>query len=94
VNTITKGTAVELVADNIRLNAICPVAGETQMLTAFAGGEVTPEQREMFLNTISLGRLSEPLNIANAALFLASDEASLITGVYMEVNGGGCIKSI
>ncbi len=58
VNTITKGMAVELAADNIRVNAICPVAGETQMLAAFAGGEVTPEKREMFLNTIPLGRLS------------------------------------
>ncbi len=91
VNTITKGTAVELAADNIRVNAICPVAGETQMLAAFAGGEVTPEKREMFLNTIPLGRLSKPLDIANAALFLASDEASMFTGVCMEVDGGGCI---
>ncbi|MCS5604564.1 MAG: glucose 1-dehydrogenase [Alphaproteobacteria bacterium] len=91
VNTITKGTAVELAADNIRINAICPVAGETQMLAAFAGGEVTPEKREVFLNTIPLGRLSKPLDIANAALFLASDEASMITGVCMEVDGGRCI---
>ena len=91
VNTITKGMAVELAADNIRVNAICPVAGETQMLAAFAGGEVTPEKREMFLNTIPLGRLSKPLDIANAALFLASDEASMITGVCMEVDGGRCI---
>ena len=91
MNTITKGMAVELGADNIRVNAICPVAGETQMLAAFAGGEVTPEKREMFLNTIPLGRLSKPLDIANAALFLASDEASMITGVCMEVDGGRCI---
>ncbi len=91
VNTITKGMAVELAADNIRVNAICPVAGETQMLAAFAGGEVTPEKREMFLNTIPLGRLSKPLDIANATLFLASDEASMITGVCMEVDGGRCI---
>ena len=91
VNTITKGMAVELAADNIRVNAICPVAGETQMLAAFAGGEVTPEKREIFLNTIPLGRLSKPLDIANAALFLASDEASMITGVCMEVDGGRCI---
>ena len=91
VNTITKGMAVELAADNIRVNAICPVAGETQMLAAVAGGEGTPEKREMFLNTIPLGRLSKPLDIANAALFLASDEASMITGVCMEVDGGRCI---
>ena len=91
VNTITKGMAVELAADNIRVNAICPVAGKTQMLAAFAGGEVTPEKRKMFLNTIPLGRLSKPIDIANAALFLASDEASMVTGVCMEVDGGRCI---
>ncbi|MFP6725905.1 MAG: SDR family oxidoreductase, partial [Alphaproteobacteria bacterium] len=68
-----------------------PVAGETQMLAAFAGGDVTPKKREKFLNTILLGRLSKPLDIANAALFLASDEASMITGVCMEVDGGRCI---
>ena len=63
VNTITKGMAVELAADNICVNAICSVAGETQMLAAFAGGEVTPKKREKFLNTIPLGRLSKPLDI-------------------------------
>ncbi len=91
VNTITKGMAIELAPDQIRVNAICPVAGETQMLAEFAGGEVTPEKREMFLKSIPLGRFSQPLDIANAALFLASDEASMITGVCMEVDGGRCI---
>ncbi len=91
VNTITKGMAIELASDNIRVNAICPVAGETQMLAEFAGGEVTPEMRQMFLNSIPLGRFSQPLDIANAALFLASDEAAMITGVCMEVDGGRCI---
>jgi 3-oxoacyl-[acyl-carrier protein] reductase len=91
VNTITKGMAIELAGDNIRVNAICPVAGETQMLAEFAGGEVTPEIRQMFLNSIPLGRFSQPLDIANAALFLASDEAAMITGVCMEVDGGRCI---
>ena len=91
VNNITKGMAIELAADKIRVNAVCPVAGETQMLAEFAGGEVTPEKREMFLNTIPLGRFSQPLDIANAALFLASDEASMITGICMEVDGGRCI---
>ena len=91
VNNITKGMAIELAADKIRVNAVCPVAGETQMLAEFAGGEVTPEKRQMFLNTIPLGRFSQPLDIANAALFLASDEASMITGVCMEVDGGRCI---
>jgi 3-oxoacyl-[acyl-carrier protein] reductase len=91
VNNITKGMAIELAPDQIRVNAVCPVAGETQMLAEFAGGELTPEKREMFLNSIPLGRFSQPLDIANAALFLASDEASMITGVCMEVDGGRCI---
>ena len=91
VNTITKGMAIELASDNIRVNAICPVAGETQMLAEFAGGEVTPKMRQMFLNSIPLGRFSQPLDIANTALFLASDEAAMITGVCLEVDGGRCI---
>ena len=91
VNNFTKGMAIELAKDKIRVNAICPVAGETQMLAEFAGGEVTPEKRDMFLSTIPLGRFSQPLDIANAALFLASDEAAMITGVCMEVDGGRCI---
>ncbi|MDP6872982.1 MAG: glucose 1-dehydrogenase [Alphaproteobacteria bacterium] len=91
VNNITKGMAIELAKDKIRVNAVCPVAGETQMLAEFAGGEMTDEKREMFLNTIPLGRFSQPLDIANATLFLASDEAAMITGVCMEVDGGRCI---
>ena len=91
VNTINKRMAIELAANNIYVNAICPVVGETQMLAAFDGGEVTPDRRGMFLNTIRLGRLSEPLDFAEEALFLASDEASMITGVCMEVDGGRCI---
>jgi 3-oxoacyl-[acyl-carrier protein] reductase len=91
VNTITKGMAIELAGDNIRVNAICPVAGETQMLAEFAGGEMTEEKRKMFLASIPLGRFSQPLDIANAALFLASDEAAMITGICMEVDGGRCI---
>ncbi len=91
VNTITKGMAIELASDNIRVNAICPVAGETQMLAEFAGGDLTEEKRKLFLDTIPLGRFSQPLDIANAALFLASDEAAMITGICMEVDGGRCI---
>ncbi len=82
---------IELAADQIRVNAVCPVPGETQMLAEFAGGEVTPEKRELFLKSIPLGRFSQALNIANAALFLASDEASMITGICSEVGGGRCI---
>ncbi|MBM3489909.1 MAG: glucose 1-dehydrogenase [Alphaproteobacteria bacterium] len=88
VDTITKGMAVELAPDRIRVNAINPVAGETQMLAEFMGGQVTAAMRERFLATIPLGRFSQPLDIANAAVFLASDEAAFITGVCLPVDGG------
>jgi 3-oxoacyl-[acyl-carrier protein] reductase len=54
-------------------------------------GEDTPEKRQLFRNSIPLGRFSTPQDIANAALYLASDEASMITGVVLEVDGGRCI---
>jgi 3-oxoacyl-[acyl-carrier protein] reductase len=90
VITMTKSMAVELAPDKIRVNALCPVAGETAMLHEFMGGD-TPENRAKFKATIPLGRLSTPEDIANAALYLASDEASLITGVAFEIDGGRCI---
>ena len=88
--TATKSMAVELAPKNIRVNALCPVAGETGMLAQFMG-EDTPELRAKFRASIPLGRLSTPLDIANAALWLASDEAAFITGVALEVDGGRCI---
>ncbi|MFD2741507.1 SDR family oxidoreductase [Sulfitobacter aestuarii] len=88
--TATKAMAVELAPDNIRVNAINPVAGETPLLKSFMG-EDTPEIRAKFLSTIPLGRFSQPEDMGNAALFLCSDEASMITGVAMEVDGGRCI---
>jgi 3-oxoacyl-[acyl-carrier protein] reductase len=88
--TATKSMAVELAPKNIRVNCICPVAGETGMLEKFMG-EDTPEKRAQFRASIPLGRLSTPLDIANAALWLVSDEAQFITGVAMEVDGGRCI---
>ncbi len=91
VNTITKSMAVELAPDRIRVNAICPVAGETPMLETFMGKPDTPEARAPFLATIPLGRLSRPDDIAAAALYLASDEAEMLTGVLLEVDGGRCI---
>jgi 3-oxoacyl-[acyl-carrier protein] reductase len=72
------------------VNALNPVAGETPLLRSFMG-EDTPETRARFLATIPMGRFSTPQDIASAALFLCSDEASLITGVAMEVDGGRCI---
>ncbi|MEL6436126.1 MAG: SDR family oxidoreductase [Pseudomonadota bacterium] len=88
--TATKSMAVELAPDNIRVNCICPVAGETGMLATFMGQD-TPEIRERFKSVIPLGRFSTPLDIANAALWLVSDEANFITGVALEVDGGRCI---
>ena len=91
VVTFTKSMAVELAPDNIRVNALCPVAGDTPMLGAFLGGEVTNEMYAQFVSTVPLGRLSTPLDIAKAALFFASPDAEFITGVCMEVDGGRCI---
>ena len=88
--TATKSMAVELAPKNIRVNCLCPVAGETGMLAKFMG-EDTPEMRDKFRASIPLGRLSTPLDIANAALWLASDEAAFITGVALEVDGGRCV---
>jgi 3-oxoacyl-[acyl-carrier protein] reductase len=88
--TATRGMAVELAPSKIRVNAINPVAGETPLLKTFMG-EDTPEIRAKFLATIPLGRFSTPEDIGNTACFLCSDEASMITGVALEVDGGRCI---
>ncbi|MGR3271670.1 SDR family NAD(P)-dependent oxidoreductase [Thalassococcus profundi] len=90
MNTATRAMAVELAPFGIRVNALNPVAGETPLLKSFMG-EDTPEMRAKFLSTIPLGRFSTPEDLANAALYLCSDEASMITGVCMEVDGGRCI---
>ena len=90
VITATRASAVELAPFGIRVNALNPVAGETPMLATFMG-EDTPAIRAKFLSTIPLGRFSTPEDLGNAACFLCSDEASLITGVCMEVDGGRCI---
>ena len=90
VNTATETMAVELASFGIRVNALNPVAGETPLLKSFLG-EDTPETRARFLATIPLGRFSTPEDMANAALYLCSDEASMITGVCLRVDGGRCI---
>lgn len=87
---LTKSMAVELAPEKIRVVALNPVAGETGMLHLFMG-EDTPEKRRQFVSTVPLGRLSRPADIANAALFLCSDEAEFLTGVCLEVDGGRCI---
>ncbi len=88
--TATRTMAVELAPFGIRVNAINPVAGDTPLLKTFMG-EDTPEIRAKFLSTIPIGRFSTPEDMGNAAAFLCSDEASMITGVAMEVDGGRCI---
>jgi 3-oxoacyl-[acyl-carrier protein] reductase len=86
----SRSMAAELAPDNIRVNVINPVAGETGMLADFMGAD-TPEIRAKFIATIPLGRLSQPTDIATAAVFFASDEAAFITGACLEVDGGRCV---
>jgi 3-oxoacyl-[acyl-carrier protein] reductase len=90
VNLVSKSMAVELAGDRIRVNAIAPVAGETPLLATFMG-EDTPERRAAFKSVIPWGRFSTPQDIANAALFLCSDEAEMVTGAVLTVDGGRCI---
>ena len=91
VNVLTKSLAVEFAPHKIRVNALCPVIGETGMLATFMGGEDTPEIRQKFIDTIPLGRFSTPDDIAEAAVYLCSDAASMVTGVCLEIDGGRCI---
>jgi len=90
VISATRSMAVELAPFGIRVVALNPVAGETPLLKTFMG-EDTPQMRAKFLATIPLGRFSTPEDLGNAACFLCSDEAAMITGVAMEVDGGRCI---
>jgi 3-oxoacyl-[acyl-carrier protein] reductase len=88
--TAARAMAVELAPFGVRVNAINPVAGETPMLATFMGVD-TPETRARFLASIPIGRFSTPADIAAAAVYLCSEEASMVTGVAMEVDGGRCI---
>jgi 3-oxoacyl-[acyl-carrier protein] reductase len=87
VNLLSKSMAVELGPDGIRVNAICPVIGETALLEKFMGVPDTPKNRAKFIATIPLGRMSKPSDIASAALYLASDQAAFISGVEFPVDG-------
>lgn len=89
--TMTKSMAAELAPDKIRVVAVNPVIGDTGMTEQFMGVANTPENRQKFLATIPLGRMSTPKDVARAALFLCSDDAEFLTGVCMEVDGGRCI---
>ena len=88
--TATKAMAIELAPFNVRVNAIAPVAGVTPLLKSFMGGD-TPQKKKAFLSTIPIGRFSTPQDMGNAACFLCSDEATMITGTILEVDGGRCI---
>jgi 3-oxoacyl-[acyl-carrier protein] reductase len=88
VNLLSKSMAVELAPDRIRVNAICPVMGETGLLEHFMGVPDTPENRARFVATIPLGRLSKPSDVAAVAVFLASDAAQFLTGIEFPVDGG------
>jgi 3-oxoacyl-[acyl-carrier protein] reductase len=90
VITATRAMAVELAPFQVRVNALNPVAGDTPLLKTFMGSD-TPEVRARFLASIPIGRFSTPEDMGAAAAFLCSDDASMITGVAMEVDGGRCI---
>lgn len=92
VSAITKGLAAELAPWNIRVNAICPVVAETGMVANVLGGIDSPEGRTLLTKGIPLGRFARPEDVANAACFLASDEASFITGIEMPVDGGRALN--
>jgi 3-oxoacyl-[acyl-carrier protein] reductase len=91
VITTSKSMAAELGPDRIRVNCVNPVIGATGLVTEFMGMPDTPENRRKFLATIPLGRYSTPRDVANACLYLASDEAEFITGACIEVDGGRCV---
>ena len=90
VVSATKALAIELASENIRVNALNPVAGETPLLTTFMG-EDTEEIRQKFRASIPLGRLLKPEDLAESAAFLCSPAASMITGVALDVDGGRSI---
>jgi len=87
---LSKSLAIELALHNIRVNAVCPGPGDTPMLATFVGGD-SDAHRAAFLQSIPLGRLCAPSDIAGTMVFLSSDEASFITGAVIEVDGGRCI---
>ena len=91
VNLVSSALAAELAPCRIRVNCIAPVIGATGLLEQFMGLPDTPENRGKFLATIPLGRMSQPEDIAAAALYLASDEAAFVTGVVLPVDGGRTI---
>jgi 3-oxoacyl-[acyl-carrier protein] reductase len=90
VNVMSMCMASELAPDNIRVNSVCPVIGETGLVEEFMGMANTEENRKKFVSGIPLGRMSRPADVANACLWLAEDASSFITGVLLPVDGGRC----
>jgi 3-oxoacyl-[acyl-carrier protein] reductase len=90
VNLMSKSMALELAPDRIRVCALAPTIGDTALLPTFMGGD-SEELREKFRASVPLGRLSTPQDVANAALFFASDEAQFLTGTVLEIDGGRSI---
>ncbi len=91
VSAMTQSLALELAPEGIRVNALCPGAGDTPMLAEFMGGTESREKRDLFVSGIPLGRLISPEDMGMAAVYLASDEAAMITGTFLPVDGGRCI---
>ena len=85
---LTKELAIELAPYRIRVNCINPVATDTPMLAKFIGKRDLEEGRKAYISTIPLGRLAQPEDIARAALYLVSDDASIVTGACLDVDGG------
>ena len=88
MHLLSRSMAAELAPDKIRVNCVAPVIGETGLLESFMGLPDTPENRAKFIATIPLGRMSKPRDVANACLYLASEEAEFVTGIVLEVDGG------
>jgi len=84
----TKGLAAEYGPHGIRVNSVCPLLGGTGLFETFTGVADTEENRKQFLGNVPMGRLCEARDVADACLFLASDEARFITGTCLEVDGG------
>jgi len=92
VITLSKSMAGEFGPDKVRVNCVNPVfSPETALSADFAGGRVTEEAMQKFRATIPMGRFSTPLDVANACLYLASDDAAFISGVCIEVDGARCV---
>jgi 3-oxoacyl-[acyl-carrier protein] reductase len=89
---LSKSMAAEFGPDKVRVNCVNPVfSPDTGLSAEFAGGAVTEEMKKKFMATIPLGRFSTPLDVANACLYLASDEAAMVSGVCIEVDGARCV---